>query len=319
MPKFDEDVIVNGKIRARDGYRPLTDDWEIVRNGEFLEIREPEQLQGKIGKVWARFRDDVCLHLIGTPNLWIEGRIGVGTTTPTAKVEIQTGWSDWIFLRQERDQDGGGGFHIHNPWGNSTQPQGIDDRNSLVIAYRTSAGQSLWGNSFVFHGPTGYVGLGVPHPKERLHVNGNVRVSGDISLENADCAEEFSITENVTADPGTVMVFDHNGFIKPSSFEYDKKVAGVVSGSGKYKPALILNKKDSIGNRVPIALIGKVMCKVDAEFSSIETGDLLTTSPTPGHAMKVIDPIRGFGTVIGKAIGSLETGRDEIPILVTLQ
>lgn len=83
MPTFDEDVIVNGRLRARDGFRPATDDWEIARNGEYLEIREPEQAN----KVWARFRDEVCLHLIGTPNLWVDGRIGVGTTSPTAKSE----------------------------------------------------------------------------------------------------------------------------------------------------------------------------------------------------------------------------------------
>jgi hypothetical protein len=26
-------------------------------------------------------------------------------------------WADWIFLRQKRDLEGGGGFHTHNPWG----------------------------------------------------------------------------------------------------------------------------------------------------------------------------------------------------------
>ena len=28
MPTFDEDLIVNGHVRARDGYRPATNDWE---------------------------------------------------------------------------------------------------------------------------------------------------------------------------------------------------------------------------------------------------------------------------------------------------
>src|SRR5208282_3335391 len=34
----------------------------------------------------------------------------------------------------------------------------------------------------------------------------------------------------------------------------------------------------------------KVCCKVDADYASIEVGDLLTTSSTAGHAMKAEDP-----------------------------
>ncbi len=314
MPTFNEDVIVNGRVRARDGYRPSTNDWELARNGEYLEIREPEQTN----KVWARFRDDVALHLIGTPNLWVEGRIGVGTTNPTAKIEAQAPWSDWIFLRQERNVNGGGGFHIHNPWGNSTQPQGSDGRNRLEIAYRTPDGRNLWGQ-FVLHGPTGNVGIGTVNPQEKLHVRGNVLVSGDIGLENADCAEEFTVNHGEPVEPGTVMVLDGEGGLRPSTLAYDKKVAGVVSGAGPLKPALVLDKQGAAANRLPIALIGKVFCKVDADFGSIETGDLLTTSPTLGHAMKATDPIKAFGTVIGKALGHLRQGHGMIPILVALQ
>jgi hypothetical protein len=44
------------------------------------------------------------------------------------QVAISRPWSDWIFLRQTRHVDGNGGFHIHNPRGNSNQPQGAADR-----------------------------------------------------------------------------------------------------------------------------------------------------------------------------------------------
>ena len=165
MPTFDEDVTVNGIIRVRDGFRPLTDDWEIARNGEHLEIREPEHSN----KVWAKFNDDRSLHLIGTPNLHVDGKVGIGTTNPQAKLEVQAPWSDWMFLNQQRDTEGGGGFHIHNPWGNSDQSQGDPSRNRLEIAYKTSTGQDLWGQ-FVLHGPTGNVGLGAVNPRAKLEV-----------------------------------------------------------------------------------------------------------------------------------------------------
>lgn len=70
---------------------------------------------------------------------------------------------------------------------------------------------------------------------------------------------------------------------------------------------------------MPIALVGKVYCKVDAQYDSIEIGDLLTTSLTMGHAMKAGDHTKAFGTVIGKALAALESGTDLIPILVALQ
>ena len=65
--------------------------------------------------------------------------------------------------------------------------------------------------------------------------------------------------------------------------------------------------------------MGKVYCKVDARHSSIEIGDLLTTSSTKGHAMKAEDPMKAFGAVIGKALGSIKEGLGMIPVLVALQ
>ncbi|MHB8674710.1 MAG: hypothetical protein ACYDAK_13670, partial [Candidatus Limnocylindrales bacterium] len=71
--------------------------------------------------------------------------------------------------------------------------------------------------------------------------------------------------------------------------------------------------------RVSVALVGKVYCKVDADYGPVDVGDLLTTSPTPGHAMKADDRNRAFGAVIGKAMASLDSGSSLVPILVALQ
>jgi hypothetical protein len=59
--------------------------------------------------------------------------------------------------------------------------------------------------------------------------------------------------------------------------------------------------------------------KAEAAYSPIEIGDLLTTSRTPGHAMKATDPQQAFGAVIGKALKPLHEGIGLIPILVSLQ
>jgi hypothetical protein len=63
----------------------------------------------------------------------------------------------------------------------------------------------------------------------------------------------------------------------------------------------------------------KAYCKVDEQYGTITVGDLLTTPSTPGHAMKAQDPIKAFGSVIGKGLRPLSRGQRLIPILVALQ
>jgi hypothetical protein len=153
----------------------------------------------------------------------------------------------------------------------------------------------------------------------RVWVTGELAVGGDIVLANADCAEDFDVVNTSSAAPGTVMVVGEQGVLYPSTRAYDKCVVGVISGAGHYKPGLILDKRSSNANRSPVALLGKVCCKATAEYGAIEVGDLLTTSPVSGHAMKATDPARSFGTVIGKALQPLAGGQGLIPILIALQ
>jgi hypothetical protein len=150
---------------------------------------------------------------------------------------------------------------------------------------------------------------------------GTLTVGVDIVLSAAasDCAEEFEIASPAEAEPGTVMVLDDAGSLRPSSQAYDRKVAGVVSGAGCYRPGIVLGRGEGSPTRRPVALVGKVFCKVDAQYGSVEVGDLLTTSPTPGHAMSAQDRSLSFGAVIGKALQRLSEGCGLVPILVALQ
>ena len=153
------------------------------------------------------------------------------------------------------------------------------------------------------------------HTKATVHINGE---AADIVLRNADCAEEFD-TSAPLAEPGTVMVIEDDESLAPSRQAYDRRVAGVVSGAGAYRPAIVLDRRAEAGERLPIALVGKVHCKVDADAGAIAIGDLLTTSATPGHAMKVADHGRALGSIIGKALQPCASGKGMIPILVALQ
>jgi hypothetical protein len=150
----------------------------------------------------------------------------------------------------------------------------------------------------------------------RIHLDG---ASGEVKLVGADCAEDFEVRDAATIEPGTVLVIDEAGGLRRSRTAYDRRVAGVVSGAGGLRPGLVLDKQTEASDRRPVALVGKVYCKVVAAGGPIAVGDLLTTSDTPGHAMRVGDPSRAFGAVIGKALAPLAAGRGLVPILVALQ
>lgn len=188
-----------------------------------------------------------------------------------------------------------------------------------VSANNTGSGFGLWASSVKGVGVYAKGASLAAQFDGSVLVNGTLTATTDIVLTAADCAEEFDIAADESAEPGTVMVLNETGLLCVSDHAYDTKVAGVISGAGEYRPGLILDKVNSSKRRLPLGLVGKLFCKVDSQYAPIEVGDLLTTSPTPGHAMRAADPIKAFGAVIGKALLPLKSGRGLIPVLIALQ
>jgi hypothetical protein len=151
--------------------------------------------------------------------------------------------------------------------------------------------------------------------KGTIHLDGD---AGDITLRNADCAEDFDLASD-EVEPGSVVSLDDAGRVAACATLYDTRVAGVVSGAGDYRPGIVLDRREEAGRRAAVALMGKVFCKVDARHGPIEVGTLLTTSDTPGYAMRAADPARAFGAVLGKALAPHREGVGLIPVLVALQ
>ena len=188
-----------------------------------------------------------------------------------------------------------------------------------------AGGASVWINA------NGNVGIRNPYPGAELDVNGRVKTHVLEITGGADLSEHFDISaaENVDAtgtgnepEPGSVVCInpDRPGELEVSSRAYDRRVAGVISGAGDVKPGLLLGQTGSIASGAqPVALSGRVFCQADASYGSITPGDLLTTSPTPGHAMRASDPDQAPGAVIGKAMTSLASGQGLVLVLVTLQ
>jgi hypothetical protein len=150
-------------------------------------------------------------------------------------------------------------------------------------------------------------------------VNGKITVTEDVYLAGGDCAEQFDFAGSQLPAPGSLVVMGDEGALVESHSAYDRKVVGVVAGAGTYRPAIIMDNNTTDMPRVVISLIGKAYCKVDADYGAVEVGDMLTTSPTPGHAMKARDASQAFGSVVGKALRSQKEGQGIIPILMALQ
>jgi len=138
----------------------------------------------------------------------------------------------------------------------------------------------------------------------------------------SDLSERFDVVDDQDIAPGTVVSIDpvHEGRLVVSRGPYDRRVAGIVSGAGGVRTGMLMGQQGSLADgEHPVALTGRVYCRATAANGPIAPGDLLTTSSVLGHAMRVDDPARAQGAILGKAMGALETGEGLVLVLVGLQ
>ncbi len=159
-----------------------------------------------------------------------------------------------------------------------------------------------------------------------LKVNGTSEFTGSIHIDAASRDNEFpaNIVENFVASdveyisPGDLLVVSEEGnsTLTRARTPYNRAVIGIVAGN----PVLVFDNTREEKQVYPIAISGKALCKVDARQKPVRPGDLIVTSSTPGCGMAgVIDSFEKTGTVIGKALDSLEDGIGLIPVFITHQ
>ncbi|HEY9285197.1 MAG TPA: hypothetical protein VIP46_17215, partial [Pyrinomonadaceae bacterium] len=171
----------------------------------------------------------------------------------------------------------------------------------------------------------GNVGVGTAAPTQRLEVAGNLKVTGDAVVDGNIAAKYQDVAEWVPGrgelPAGTVVVLDRsrtNGVVA-SRRAYSTHVAGVVSA----QPGVILGEGGP--GQVMVATTGRVKVKADATARPIRIGDLLVASDAEGVAMRSV-PVRAGrsrlhrpGTIVGKALEPLASGRGEILVLLSMQ
>lgn len=218
------------------------------------------------------------------------GQVGVGTIVPAATFHVFNG----------SDASLTGGGHIIS--GDTTGLNIVMDNNEIIARSNGNAAPL-------------YLNQG----------SGNVIVPVLEITGGSDVAEPYNVaaSEGVLPVPGMVVAIDPEnvGKMRVVSGAYDRTVAGIISGANGIRPGLTLTQAGTIADGdMPVASIGRVWCWCDAdEGGPISAGDMLTTSDTPGHAMKVNDHARSQGATLGKAMSPLKSGKGLVLVLVSLQ
>jgi len=140
-----------------------------------------------------------------------------------------------------------------------------------------------------------------------LNTNSSAKFYGQFSLQSgstliatysADLAEYYE--GDAEYEVGTVVVFGGDKEITTTDQINDTRVAGVVGSQDK---AAYIMYADCPGLKNLVALAGRVPCKV---VGRVKKGDMLTTSATPGYAVKALMPT--LGAIIGKALENKDYG-----------
>ena len=183
-------------------------------------------------------------------------------------------------------------------------------------------------------------GLSTP---DNAYVAGKLDLVGPV---DPVIGERFEVHPEAEYDVGDLLVIDPDSpYLVLSAEPNDTKVIGVVGPTVDVKDGELMvivlgyhgakpNEEQQLPGRpgdevagaaeeAPTRSVARV--KVDASYGAIKRGDLLTTSPNPGHAMRAepVDvggvEIYRPGTIIGKALESLDAGQGLIEVFVALQ
>ena len=245
------------------------------------------------------------------PNIYYNsGNVGLGVTNPSSRLQIKDGSGTSTFTSASLNIENftsGEAIWVRNAGSSNTSP---------VIKMHQHPSSTA---SFV----EGIAWDGVSGSTRKFHIT-----SAGTYVAGSDFAEAFKASGGRDHyEPGDVVILSQSspGGIEKSTSPYDTRLAGVYST----RPGVLGADKDGETrvdeDDIPVAIVGIVPTKVSDENGPILTGDLLTTSNIPGHAMKakpqLVNGVAMYptGTILGKAMEPFSSGRGIVKVLVTLR
>jgi hypothetical protein len=148
-----------------------------------------------------------------------------------------------------------------------------------------------------------------------MYVNGAWRIAGYGNTANGGAATTFDTADLAEWIPSTgekpvaaevLTAGDSPVTVKKSVSAYDQKLMGIVSTT----PHTVMGAETPTS--VQIALSGRVPVKISSENGGIMAGDYVTSSSTPGVAMKATHA----GYVVGKALEDWNPGSGKTTVMV---
>ncbi len=212
------------------------------------------------------------------------GEVGVGTTTPDTRLEVDGGsvyvsdFDDGIIFNTDLDNTPNHHFVVK---GTAFAP----DESLAFYHWNTTTPSDNPGGDLIF----------------RVDWQGDT-YGRSFNTTGLDVAESYADFEP-GLEAGDVVALDTSsgGRLVAATTPYQSNLLGIVSDD----PGVLLGgsgEELSAAEGVPLALSGKVPVRVTLEGGTIGPGDYLTSSSTPGFAMKATEP----GATIGIAIEAFD-------------
>jgi len=247
-----------------------------------------------------------------------DGRIKPDLVGPDGVSTVSYGSASFYGTSAAAPHGAGAALLVNQRFADHSPAQIQDYLEANAVDLGTEGKDNLYGSGRLYL-PSDTSGTAAMFRVERetgnVYADGSYYGSG-FHTGSADVAEWVQVSEPV--EPGDVLEID------PTRSEHYRLARGpcsdLVAGVVSTAPGVVLGTPphpSHLTSHAQLALLGIVPVKVTDEGGPIRPGDLLVSSPTPGHAMRW-DPEQGGECGAGLVAKALELHEEERGLILAL-